>query len=73
MVELLDQKGNSNLGLSALTELNLLGSFTVPSEKTLTVSGDSGKLALGGTLTFQTGSKFVLDSPESTVSGVFDF
>ena len=75
MVESLDQEGNSNLGLSASSMLSI-SAFTnsgIPSQKSLTVSGESGQLKLGGTLTFQNGSKFVLDSQGSRVSGDFDF
>jgi len=59
--------------LSDKTELSLLNSFSVPSQKTMTVSGENGILALGGTVTFSNQSQFILNSNETEVSGVFDF
>ena len=73
VVEQLDQKGNINLELSVLTELNTPNSFSVPSQKVLTVSGDSGQLTFGGTVTFEDESQFVLNSAGTKVSGNFDY
>ena len=39
----------------------------------MTVSGENGTLALGGTVTFNSQSQFILNSNETEVSGVFDF
>ena len=39
----------------------------------MTVSGENGTLALGGTVTFNNQSQFILNSNETEVSGVFDF
>ena len=39
----------------------------------MTVSGENGILALGGTVTFNNQSQFILNSNETEVSGVFDF
>ena len=42
----------SDLKLSDETELNIQSSFSVPVNKKMTVSGGSGILTLGGTVTF---------------------
>ena len=73
IVESIDQQGNANFGLSALTELTIPYSFSVPTDKTITISGDSGLLDLGGVLTFQDGSQFILNSGGSEVRGIFEF
>jgi len=73
VVEHLDQKGNSNIGLSAMTELSFTSQSSVASQKSMTVSGESGKLSLDGTMSFENGSQFVLNSPGTIVSGAFNF
>jgi len=73
LVENLDHAGDSNLKLSDKTELSLSNSFSVPNQRTMTVSGENGTLALGGTVTFNSQSQFILNSNETEVSGVFDF
>ena len=65
--------GNSNLQLSDKTELSIRNSFSVPNPRIMTVSGEDGILALGGTVTFDSQSQFILNSNKTKVSGVFDF
>ena len=73
LVETLIHAGDSNLKLSDETELSIQNSFSVPFQKTMTVSGDNGTLALDDTVTFIDQSQFILNSNETKVSGVFDF
>ncbi|MCS5554395.1 MAG: hypothetical protein NZ878_13890, partial [SAR324 cluster bacterium] len=73
LVENFDHAGSSNLKLADNTLLNLPSSISVPQEKSMTVTGENGKLVFGDTVTFDNNSQLVLNSTDSQISGRFEF